>query len=165
MPGQDFGALFVTPREILKHIRRVMGRIQTQKDEPDFSAQIGAADDPFAHLLERLPGERTAVGIGAVAVEKRKQGDRPGRVAGEFSRETVAFKHDPERHALNMVEPVAPRRRKSETGACPRGNGQARLDEPSRSDQAAAKRAKETGSCGPHRDAARPGTSSEALST
>ena len=107
MPGHDRGAGVVRLREILEHAGCVMRRVQTQKDEPDSAIMFRVRQDRLANLLERIPGKRTAIGIGASAVEKRKQRDRPGRIAGEHTRKTISLKHDRERHALNMIEPVA----------------------------------------------------------
>lgn len=117
----------------------------------------------LAHLLESFPGKRTPPGVGASAVEKRKQSDLPGRIVGEHAWKTIAIKHDPEWHPLNMVERVTSGGREGEAGAGLRGNGRVRHNKPGPSGKSHAERAKDASPYGHHLDAARRGTSSEAL--
>src|SRR3984893_8168686 len=111
MPGHDRRARFVAACKTHEHHRRIMRRVETHEDEPDSSVQFGARDDAFPHVLESVPGKRTAVWIGAIGIKKRKKRYRPRRVAGERAGKPRAFEHDSRGHALNMVERVASRRR------------------------------------------------------
>src|ERR1700730_4943659 len=113
MPRHDGRARFVAAGKTHEHPRRIMCGIETHEDEPDSSVQSRARDDLLAHFLERVPGKRTAVRIGAIGIKKRKERDRPRRVAGERAGKPRAFEHYSPGHALNMIERVASRRRRS----------------------------------------------------
>src|ERR1700720_4683799 len=103
MPGRDGRARFVAACKTHQHPRRIMRWVETDEDEPDSSVQFGAREDAFPHCLERVPGKRTAVWIGAIGIKKRKERDRPRRVAGKRAGKPRAFEHDSRGHALNMV--------------------------------------------------------------
>src|ERR1700724_2682026 len=164
MPRLDGPARFVAAGKTPKHRRRITRRVETHEDEPDASVQLRARDDAVPHCLERVPGKRTAVWIGAIGIKERKERDRPRRVAGKRAGKPRAFEHDSRGHALNMVERVASRRRRSR--GLPGAELQDGRENPRRRDQTLPTRPeqKRSGRALRPRDAARLGMSSEAFS-
>ena len=91
--------------------RRVVGGVQTDADEAYAPRESGVAPDAIAQFGERRVGKRTAQGIQAVGVKEREQRNLAFRERREAHGPVRTLEQHGVRDALDLLQPVAPRRR------------------------------------------------------